>query len=282
MKRALVAVACALLAGGAHAVLDVEAMWDYARPAESEARFRARLPDVKGDDALVLRTQIARSYSLRGRIDDAHRELDMIEPQLPTADGVEPRVRTLLERGRTLREAKQPVQARALFQLAFETADRAKLEFLAGDALHMAALVEPTLEGQLEWHRRTIDYARAAHDPKARRWDAIAFNNLGVTLRRAGRHADALAAFEQSLVAYRRDGSTADERIARWHIAHELRRLGKVDDALERQLALERELAAAGESDPYVYEELALLHDAKGDAAKASRYRELQRKAKGE
>jgi hypothetical protein len=36
------------------------------------------------------------------------------------------------------------------------------------------------------------------------------------------------------------------------------------------QIALERDAAAANAPDRYVYEELALLHDARGDAAAAA------------
>lgn len=266
------------------ATLDIDAMWDFGKPADSETRFRDALARQNGgDDALILRTQIARTYSLRGRFDDAHRELDIVEPLLPSAKGAEPKVRTLLERGRTLRSAKQPVQARPLFVLAFEAADKArpKLENLAADALHMVALCEPSVEGQLEWHRRTIDYARAAGDPRARGWEVPALNNLGVTLNEAGRHAEALTVLRDALALREQQGKPGSTRIARWMVAHTLRRLGRNDEALPMQLALERELTAAGSTDPYVFEELALLYDGKGDAVRAAHYRELHRKANG-
>lgn len=267
--------------GPALAALDLDALWDYAKPAESEARFRAALPAAKGDEALLLRTQIARSYSLRGRFDEAHRELDIVEPLLPSAAGPEPRVRALLERGRTLRSSQQPVQARPLFVMAFEAADKAQLEALAADALHMVALVEPALDAQLEWHRRTVDYARAASDPKARRWEAPALNNLGVALNEAGRHDEALPVLRAALAAYERRGNAAAIRIARWQVAHTLRRLGRVDEALAMQQALERELQQAGEHDAEVYAELALLHQARGDARRAAQYRARERQARG-
>jgi tetratricopeptide (TPR) repeat protein len=262
-----------LTAQAAGAAVDVDAMWDYAKPDDSEARFRAALVGAKGDDPLILRTQIARTYSLRGRFAEAHHELDVVEPLLPGAQGAEPKVRALLERGRTLRSSNQPVQARPLFVLAYEAADRAKLESLAADAMHMVALTEPELPRQLEWNRRTIDYARAAQDPKARRWEAVALNNLGDALREAGRLDEALAAFRDALVAYERGGNAPAIRFARWQVAHTLRRLGQLDDALALQLALEREWRAAGQPDADVYEELALLYDAKGDAAAAARAR---------
>jgi tetratricopeptide (TPR) repeat protein len=280
MRRTAIALMLALAAGAAHAVVDLDAMWDYARPAESEARFRAVLARVNGDDALLLRTQIARTYSLRGLYAEAHRELDIIEPLLPSAKGAEPKVRTLLERGRTLRSSGQPVQARPLFVLAYQAADKARLQALAGDALHMVALVEPTLDGRLEWNRRTVEYARRASDPKARRWEAPALSNMGVALNEAGRHDEALAVLRDALVAYERAGAPGQVRTARWMVAHTLRLLKRTDEALAMQLDLERQLDAAGETDPYVYEELSLLYQAKGDRAQAARYRRLHAKAK--
>ena len=47
----------------AMAAIDVYALWNYDEPAASEARFRAALDGASGDDALILRTQIARSYT---------------------------------------------------------------------------------------------------------------------------------------------------------------------------------------------------------------------------
>jgi tetratricopeptide (TPR) repeat protein len=255
-----------VLAGAAltgRAAVDVDALWQYADPAASEARFRAALAaGAQGDDALVLRTQIARSFSLRARYAHAHAELDAIEPQLAAA-GIEPRVRAWLERGRTLRSAGKPVDA-------YESAAAARLERLAADALHMAALAESALDERIAWNRRTIDYAQRATDARARGWQATAHNNIGSDLRDAGRLAEALAAFQDALAAYERSGRADSVRIARWQIANTLRLLGRRDEALAMQIALERDAAAANAPDRYVYEELALLHDARGDAAAAA------------
>ena len=143
----------------------------------------------------------------------------------------------------------------------------------------MVALVEPGIEGQIEWNRRTAEYAAAATDRRAQGWAAAAFNNLGVALNEAKRHDEALAAFEQALAAYEKKGGAGEIRVARWMVAHTQRLLGRQDQALAAQLALERECADAGEPDPYVFEELALLYAARGDEARADHYRALHRKA---
>jgi tetratricopeptide (TPR) repeat protein len=270
MRAAGAALLLALAALPARAALDVDALWNYADPAASEARFRATLAaGAQGDDALVLRTQIARTFSLRSRFDAAHAELDAIEPLLAAA-GLEPRVRAWLERGRTLRSSGQPADAKPLFVRAFVSADAAQLERLAADALHMVALVEPVLDERIAWSRRTVEYAQRAKDPRAQGWQAAALNNIGSDLREAGRLAEALAAFEQARAAYEGVGCPGPVRVARWQVANTLRLLGRRDEALAMQLALERDAEAANEPDRYVFEELALLYEARGDGAAAA------------
>jgi tetratricopeptide (TPR) repeat protein len=267
VKRLLAATSIAL-SGVAAAAVDIDALWSFDDPAASEARFRAALAGARGDEALSLRTQIARTLGLRQLYAQAHAELDAIEPALATA-GAEPRVRALLERGRTLRSSGKALEGLPLFERAFTLADGARLERLAADALHMVALAAPDLEERIAWNRRTIDYARRAADPRAQGWQAAAHNNIGSDLREAGRLDEALAAFGQAQAAYERSGRAERVRVARWHVGNTLRLLGRRDEALASMLALERDAAAANEPDPYVYDELALLHAAAGDTARA-------------
>lgn len=267
------------------AAVDIDALWDFDRPAVSEQRFRDALATAAGGpdgpDGLVLRTQIARTHSLRGQFEQAHRELDAIEPRLPAA-GPEVQLRAALERGRTLRSAGQPLAARPHFERAVAIGEAAGLESLTADALHMVALVEPTVEGQLAWNRRVVALARAARDPAARRWEAIALNNMGVTLNQAGRYDEALAVLQDALAARRAANAAPGRvRVAQWMVAHTLRLLGRNDEALALQLALEQELQQADETDAYVFEELALLYAARGDDERSHHYRNLHRQAAG-
>ena len=52
------------LASAAMAI-DIDPLWDFSKPDVSEQRFRAALASATGDDALILQTQIARTYGLR-------------------------------------------------------------------------------------------------------------------------------------------------------------------------------------------------------------------------
>ena len=276
---AAVLVAAVLGTTPLHAAVDLDALWDFARPDLTEQRLRQALAAAQGDDALVLRTQIARTLGLRRQFDAALKELDAIEPALATA-GAAPRVHALLERGRTLRSWGRPLDAEPLFQSAFDQADHARLEFLAADALHMVALVQATPEAQIAVNRRVVAYAQNAADPRAQRWDAAALNNIGSTLNEAGRHAEALDVLRQAQAAYDRQGRTYNVRVARWMVAHTLRRMGRLDEALQLQRALEADWAAAGGADPYVFDEIAEIHAARGDADRAAHYRALAAKSR--
>lgn len=248
--------------------MDVQSLWDFGDPARSEAIFREQLANATGDDALSLQTQIARTYSLRSRFADAHALLDRIAPETAKA-GPEPRVRALLERGRTYRSDRQPDSARPLFHQAVDLALAEKLEYLAVDAMHMVALVEPTLDGQLAWNRQALAHAQRASDPAARRWDATLSNNIGTALHDAGRFEEALDAFRTALAARERIGKPGGIRIAHWMIAWTLRALKRHDEALAILMRLEREFAAIGEPDGFVFEEIAENLLAQGDTAGA-------------
>jgi tetratricopeptide (TPR) repeat protein len=265
--------------GPLSAAVDLDALWDFAQPAVSEQRFRRALATSRGDDALVLRSQIARALGLQGRFDAALQELDVFEARLPMA-GPAARSHALLERGRVLRSSGRPGPAEPLFRQAFELADKARLEFLAADALHMVALVQDSADAQIAWNRRVVAYAQKARDPRARRWDAAALNNIGVTLNQAKRHAEALAVFQQAQAAYERQGRPVNVRFARWMVGHTLRLLGRLDDALVVQRHLEADWAEAGGADADVFEELAAIYVARGDRDRATHYRALAARAR--
>ena len=268
-RRATLCLAFATLSIEA-AAMDVSPYWNFNDPAASEAAFRAALSANPGsDDALTLQTQIARTYGLRARFDEAHALLDTIEPRLATA-GAEPRVRYLLERGRTFRSSKAPEKARPLFVEAADRAHGAGLDALEIDALHMIALVETGPEAQMALNRRALAIAAASGDPIARNWDASLANNIGMSLHEAGRYEEALASFRSALAARERIGKADLIRVARWMIAWTLRSLRRHEEALAILRRLEAENAAAGEPDGYTFEEIGenLLAQQQADAAK--------------
>ena len=104
-----------------------------------------------GDDALVLQTQIARTYGLRKNFSKAQEILRSVAKDIPSASP-EARTRYALELGRTYASATHPPEletaenkklARSSYESALETAKSAHLDGLAIDAIHMLAFVTP-------------------------------------------------------------------------------------------------------------------------------------------
>jgi tetratricopeptide (TPR) repeat protein len=259
-------------------------MWDFDDPAASEARFRDALERASGDDALVLWTQIARARGLQRDPVGARATLAAVNACLDAA-GPEPRVRYELEVGRTWisavtapdeRTPEAVAAARATYQRAFELARAAGLDDLAIDAVHMLAIVDSDPVAQIAWLDRGLAIAEASTQPAARRWEASLRNNHGMALHEAGRDEDALADFRAALALREGLGDPGATRIAWWMVAWALRLLGEQAQALDIQLRLERENEALGRPDPYVLEELELLHRALGDEERATRYAALR------
>ena len=291
-KAAPSALALGLLLGAAApaAALDIQALWDFRQPALSEQRFRDALKKLPpaSDEALILQTQIARSYGLRRDFDAARRVLrEQVEPQLARA-GAEPRVRHALELGRSYASATHPPEqrtaeskalAREAFERALRLAREAGLDALAVDAVHMFAFVDEAPADQARWAEQGLAIALASTQPAARQWEASLRNNLGLALHRQQRFDEALAQFRQAVLLREQLGDAGRLRVAHWMVAWTLRSLGRLDEALAIQLRLARENEAAGTPDPYVFEELEALYRAKGDEAEAARHAALRQQA---
>lgn len=98
-----------------------------------------------------------------------------------------------LERGRLCRSTGDPANALPLFESAFSLAQEARVEFLAADAAHMAALATVDRHGKLDWTQRGIDIAEGSADRDVAYWLGPLLNNLGCEYADAGEHKAALA-----------------------------------------------------------------------------------------
>jgi tetratricopeptide (TPR) repeat protein len=235
---------------------DLDTLWDFQDPAQSEQRFRARLKELAEPTGLRVETQaqLARALGLQRRFDEGHAVLDDAEAAL-RSDWRRARVRVWLERGRLLNSARQGDRGQADFQRAFDEAEQAVEENLAIDAAHMLGIILPGDDG-VAWNERALGLTRAATEPRARAWLGSLLNNLGWTYHDQGDFARALPLFEDALAFRLEQGDPGPVRIARWCVARCLRSLGRQPEALERQRALQAELTAAGETDGYVVEEI--------------------------
>lgn len=280
MTRYILVVFTSLLFAPLAMAIDLATLWDFSNPQLSEQRFRAELAKSSGDDALVLTTQIARTYGLRKDFSRAQSVLAEIEPKVASA-GAEARARFALEYGRTLSSAAHPpetqtdaakAQARARYEAAHAIAREARLDALAIDAIHMLAFVDTAPADQLKWAQAALAVVDGSDQPAAKKWEASIRNNLGYALHQLGRYDEALAQFKLALAIRERGTDAEATRTAHWMIAWTLRALKKTDEALAIQLRLEREGDLAKQPDPYVFEELETLYREKGDAARASHY----------
>ena len=254
-----------------------EELWDFDRPAVSEERFRIALADADGEEALLLRTQLARALGLQGRFEECAGELDVVTADtVGDATSATPLVRSYLslELGRMHRSSGRVAEAVPFFLEALEEAQAAGLDHVAADAAHMLAIVGES-GSQIEWANRALAIAEASADPRARKWIGSVENNLGWTYHELGQHEEALAHFERALTANQHLGDPERIRIARWTVARGLRQLERYEEAL----TIQQDLLARGPEDGYVHEELAELLRALGreDEAEphAQRAREL-------
>ena len=267
--------------------IDLTPLWDHQKPELSEQRFRDALATAAGDDALILQTQIARTYGMRRQFAGAREILQGIENQTASA-GPEVRVRYALELGRTYASATHPPEsqtdaakalARAAFQTALQTAHESGLDALAIDAIHMFAFLDTVPADQLKWAQEALAVVEASSQPAARNWEGSIRNNLGYALHQLERLEEALTQFRLAVRLREQGGNANALRVAWWMVAWTLRALSRADEALDIQLRLERECDTAGQPDPYVFEELEILYRSRGEAERAQYYAERKKAA---
>jgi len=252
---------------------NIDALWDYGKPADSETRFRDAQKHETGDAALELETQIARTWSLRRDLVKANAILDGVEAKLTPRSTPALRVRYLLERGRCFNSGGDFARAKPLFIEAFDLAQKHGDVVLAIDAAHMIGFSKDADEA-LRWTERAMLLALSSELPRAVQWRASLANNLGSTERERGNLDAAGQHFDTALKAHLAHGNPARIRVAWWQVANVKRLQGALDEALAIQQRLEREMLAAGEPDEYVYEELAALYGALKRPDEAARYSE--------
>ncbi len=238
---------------------DFDALWDYEKPAETEAAFRALLPqaEASGNPSYhaQLLTQIARAQGLQRQFDAAHRTLDQAQALL-SEELHQARIRYLLERGRVFNSSGTPEEARPLFLAAWEQAQVHQQDFSAIDAAHMLAIIAPP-EQQLDWNLKALALVEQTSDTRAGKWRGSLYNNIGWTYHGQGQYQQALEMFERALAARQAQGQQREILIAQWCVARALRSLGQVEEALHMQQALLDAYEQSGEQqDGYVYEEL--------------------------
>jgi tetratricopeptide (TPR) repeat protein len=249
---------------------DIDPLWDWDDPVESERRFAEVLPRARaaadGDYLGQLLTQLARTRGLQGRFDEAHRTLDEAEGMGDERPVV--RIRYLLERGRAFNSTGHLDKARPLFLEAWRLATERGEDFYAADSAHMLGIVEAA-EDQLGWSLRALEIAESSADGRTRTWLGPLYNNIGWTYHDLGRYEDALGYFQKSLEYRREIGEPRKTRIAAWAVGRALRSLGRYEEALAMQRENLVKGAAVGDPPGFIEEEIGECLLALGDEAEA-------------
>lgn len=235
-------------------------VWDFDDPEGSRKRFEElaeRAAEVNDTGyRLEALTQVARTYGLQQRFDEADALLDDVDGQL-TPGMTAAFVRSRLERGRVRNSSGHPADSVAPFTEALRAAQPAGLDDLAVDAAHMLGIVAPD-EAGIAWNERALAMAEGSADPLARRWKGSLLNNLGWTYHDRGDHAAALGMFERCWAYFAENGPDARAAMARWSIAKMYRFVGRTAEALEIQRELlERADHRDNANEGYAREELA-------------------------
>ncbi len=243
---------------------ELHTLWDYNDPVGTAVRFQELLPVVAASGNrgyhVTLLSQLARTHSLRRQFDEAHALLDRAEALL-TDDLILPQMRCLLERGRCFNSAGEPERALPLFRQVFGlgTAVGTQADYHTIDAAHMMAVAEPLPVNQLQWNEAALTLAEASPNERAGGWRGSLYNNIGWTYHDMGEYEKALAIFAKALAwreAHHQD-KPETIRIARWCVGRTLRSLNRLPEALAVQQALLAEQQQVGQTDGFVYEELA-------------------------
>lgn len=271
-----------LLIAPAHAI-NVTNLWEPGDPAESEARMLAALETAQGDGALIIHTQIARTYMFRKDFDQAREILGEVESEVAMA-GPEAQARYWLELGRSYASHQHPPSsqtnenrafARDAYQMALAITRDAGLDGLTIDVLHMFAFVDTKPAQQLSWTRKALDAVLESDQSAARRWEPSIRSNLGEAYFDLEQYAQALEQFQRALALREHYAAPpAMVRDANWHVARTLRKLGRLDRALKIQQRLADQAYAANAQRHYIHDELSLLYAALDDPDRARHFAE--------
>ncbi|MCC6866157.1 MAG: hypothetical protein IT280_08365 [Ignavibacteria bacterium] len=222
---------------------DFDKLWDYNNPAATEKKFRDILPSAeKSKDRgyyIELLTQLARTYSLRKKFDMAHVILDKAM-KIIRAEHIIPRIRYMLERGRTYNSNGEINKASELFKAAFLQAEKYGEEYLAIDAAHMMGIVTNG-EDSIKWNEIAIKLAMESNDENAKRWLGSLYNNTAWTYFDMMEFDKAIELHKKNVEYHSLQNNKQQLSIAKWSVARVMREMGNAEEALNMQISLQNE-----------------------------------------
>jgi len=189
------------------------------------------------------------------KFNEAHKILDKAM-KMVKAEHIRPRIRYMLERGRTYNSSKVYDKARELFLGAYQQAVKYNEGNYAIDAAHMMGIVEKGDES-LRWNETAIKLAEETKDEHARGWLGSLYNNTGWAYFSMKQYNTALKLFEKFVEWEKEKKSKKGLGIAKWCVAKTLRLLNRTEKALKQQLELKKWWEGMDlDEDGYIYEEI--------------------------
>lgn len=267
-------------------------IWSLGDPVLIENKFYELLPQAESlknkSIYLQMLSQIALVQAMQQKFDAAHKTLDTAEALL-TPEYELARARILLERGRVFQQSGNIPQAKSYFEQSFAVSQQNQLDFHTINAAHMIAIiVEPTIE-KIKWNQLALELASSTNDKRAGDWLGSLYNNLGQNYLEDKQYEKALMAFQKALEYRKKEKYAPNIRVAKWAIAHTLRMLDRLDEALVILQALQQEYDVITKSEKidvpvvqmftltrgWVYEELAEIYLAKANIFVNAAYDDL-------
>lgn len=248
-----------------------------AQLQEADALFGARKYDeakeaylklVDGPDRVEAMAQVARCFSIAGKLDEGQPWLDRAReagsPDEPNGWSRYLGVRGIFERERGDRET-----AKKTFVEMLDYCERHELWRRAIDAVHHIAIIDP----DPAWGLKGIAAAEKLNDIG---WLAVLWNNLGATYEDLKQFDKALDAYLKAREYHHAGNDDGRKLAADWAVAHALRLCGRLDEAKPQlESVVER---GDAEWAGYALNDLGELYAAQGRRAEALGTSELARR----
>lgn len=210
--------------------------WNFSDPAGTFTKFNQLSDDTQdGLDRLRFMTQAARCLGLQKNFDGAREILAEVEAAEHHSDDLF--ARFYLESGRVLDSSGKREEAIPLFEDALEFAKKAGADYLAVDAVHMLAIANKP-EMALEWGDVAMQMIEESDQEDAKKWAGSVLNNHAWNLADAGQWDKALDVFRKALVVREEMGAETPIVIAKYSVAHALRKLDRFQEALDLLTAM--------------------------------------------
>ena len=247
----------------------LDTLWNYDKPADSEARFRAELAQHRRRLARSARSRHAdRAHAmLAAQVRRGRRTLDAVLPSSTPRRRVYACATCSSAGARATRAATRRPRSRCSTKRSQLSARDALpgADFYRVDALHMLGIAAPAAE-QLDWNLQALAAAEASSDRATRGWARIALQQHRLDLLRARRSGDRARLLEEGAAAARSVRQQGDDPRREMDGRARLSRASASSTTRRRM-----QLALAAETERGQRARRLRLRGARGDRARARR-----------